>query len=75
MEPLGTVPEDEAAAASGFTVSLENFDGPFDLLLGLIAKRQMDVTTVALSAVTDEYGNTIGQFAAYSTNSRLIPGL
>ncbi len=34
MEPLGTVPEDEAAAASGFTLSLENFDGPFDLLLG-----------------------------------------
>lgn len=44
-----------AEAVSGFQVSLENFDGPFDLLLGLIAKRQMDVTTVALSSVTDEF--------------------
>ena len=41
--------------ASGFTVSLENFDGPFDLLLGLIAKRRMDVTKVALAGVTDEF--------------------
>ena len=46
---------EEAESTSGFSVSLENFDGPFDLLLGLIAKRQMDVTTVALSAVTDEF--------------------
>ena len=46
---------EEDESTSGFSVSLENFDGPFDLLLGLIAKRQMDVTTVALSAVTDEF--------------------
>ena len=40
---------------SGFSVTLKGFDGPFDLLLGLIAKRQMDVTTVALAEVTDEF--------------------
>lgn len=40
---------------SGFTVSLEGFDGPFDLLLGLITKRKLDVTTVALAEVTDEF--------------------
>ncbi|MGJ9407392.1 segregation and condensation protein A [Nesterenkonia aurantiaca] len=45
----------DAPAATGFTVSLTNFDGPFDLLLGLIAKREMDVTAVALAAVTDEF--------------------
>lgn len=45
----------DAPAATGFTVSLANFDGPFDLLLGLIAKREMDVTAVAISAVTDEF--------------------
>lgn len=39
----------------GFTVSLENFEGPFDLLLGLISKREMDITEVALAAVTDEF--------------------
>ncbi len=39
----------------GFRVHLANFDGPFDLLLGLIAKHQLDVTEVALSQVTDEF--------------------
>ena len=34
---------------------LTNFEGPFDLLLGLITKHQLDVTEVALSQVTDEF--------------------
>lgn len=41
--------------AGPFTVRLEGFEGPFDLLLGLIAKHKMDVTEVALSQVTDEF--------------------
>jgi segregation and condensation protein A len=40
---------------SGFRVHLEVFEGPFDLLLGLIAKHQLDITEVALSKVTDEF--------------------
>lgn len=39
----------------GFSVRLTNFEGPFDLLLQLIARHKMDVTEVALSVVTDEY--------------------
>lgn len=39
----------------GFSVHLENFDGPFDLLLQLISRHRMDITEVALSAVTDEF--------------------
>lgn len=38
-----------------FTVSLSNFEGPFDLLLQLISRHRMDVTEVALSRVTDEF--------------------
>ena len=41
--------------ADGFHVRLENFEGPFDLLLSLISRRQLDVTEVALSKVTDEF--------------------
>lgn len=41
--------------ASPFTVHLTNFEGPFDLLLQLISRHKMDVTEVALSAVTDEF--------------------
>jgi segregation and condensation protein A len=38
-----------------FSVHLDEYEGPFDLLLGLIAKHQLDVTTLALSKVTDEF--------------------
>jgi len=44
-----------AETGSGFHVHLEVFDGPFDLLLSLIAKRQLDVTLVSLAQVTDEF--------------------
>ena len=39
----------------GFDVHLTNFEGPFDLLLQLISRRELDVTEVALSQVTDEF--------------------
>jgi segregation and condensation protein A len=42
-------------ASGAFSVHLDNFDGPFDLLLQLISRHKMDVTEVALSAVTDEF--------------------
>jgi segregation and condensation protein A len=38
-----------------FSVHLDVFEGPFDLLLGLIAKHQLDLTLVALSKVTDDF--------------------
>ncbi|MFE2162152.1 segregation/condensation protein A [Streptomyces lydicus] len=38
-----------------FTLRLENFEGPFDLLLQLISKHKLDVTEVALSKVTDDF--------------------
>jgi len=45
----------ENPETTGFAVHLENFDGPFDLLLQLISRHKMDVTEVALSIVTDEF--------------------
>jgi segregation and condensation protein A len=39
----------------GFSVSLSNFSGPFDLLLSLISKHELDITEVSLSRVTDEF--------------------
>ena len=41
--------------AAGFEVRLDNFEGPFDLLLSLISKHKLDITEVALSQVTDEF--------------------
>ncbi|MFD9127246.1 segregation and condensation protein A [Kitasatospora sp. NPDC059571] len=62
-DPAAAAPDPGAPAAAaapgeqrgGFLVRLDNFEGPFDLLLGLIAKHRMDVTEVALSRVTDEF--------------------
>jgi segregation and condensation protein A len=39
----------------GFTVRLANFEGPFDLLLQLIARHKLDVTELALHRVTDDF--------------------
>ena len=43
------------ASGAPFSVHLENFDGPFDLLLQLISRHKMDITEISLSLVTDEF--------------------
>ncbi len=51
-------PDDGGGRPGGtpeFRVHLENFTGPFDLLLGLITKHQLDITEVALARVTDDF--------------------
>lgn len=53
------ISQDLQTQSSGFQVKLTNFDGPFDLLLSLIAKHQMEITEVALATVTDEFINYI----------------
>ncbi|WP_123670340.1 segregation/condensation protein A [Actinocorallia herbida] len=45
----------EEETGKGFQVHLDVFSGPFDLLLGLIAKHKLDITEVALHKVTDEF--------------------
>jgi segregation and condensation protein A len=52
-----------APAVGGFEVHLDVFEGPFDLLLALIGKHKLDITQVALSAVTDEFIAYIGALA------------
>jgi segregation and condensation protein A len=46
---------------SGFSLHLDNFDGPFDLLLQLISRHKMDITDIALGTVTDEFISYIKQ--------------
>ncbi len=67
---------DEAAAGAGVLLRLDNFEGPFDLLLSLIAKHQLDITEVALSRVTDEFIAHVkaagGQWDLEQTSSFLV---
>jgi segregation and condensation protein A len=56
VDPVAEPVESPAAAPEpGFRVSLGVFDGPFDLLLSLISKHELDITEVSLSRVTDEF--------------------
>ena len=45
----------DAGETPAFELRQANFEGPFDLLLDLIAKHKLDITEVALSQVTDEF--------------------
>ena len=64
-EPSGPAPatgsdaagsaEGVPAAGEGFSVRLEEFQGPFDLLLSLIGKHKLDVTVLALHVVIDDF--------------------
>ncbi|MDE0546672.1 ScpA family protein [Microbacterium sp. C7(2022)] len=56
-DDTASAPEGTAAPLedSGFRVTLGVFDGPFDLLLSLISKHELDITEVSLSKVTDEF--------------------
>jgi segregation and condensation protein A len=49
------MPEAPPARAAEFRLHLDNFEGPFDLLLQLISRHRLDITEVALSQVTDEF--------------------
>jgi len=65
---LDAAPLDAAPPTDGrrpFHVRLDNFDGPFDLLLQLINQRRMDVTEVALHQVTDDF---IGHIRSMGSN-------
>lgn len=50
-----TRPEEENEQQTRYVVRLPVFEGPLDLLLHLIEKRQMEITTISLLAVTDQY--------------------
>lgn len=43
------------------TITLEQFEGPLDLLLQLIEREKLDITSVSLSKVTDDYFTALAQ--------------
>ena len=51
----GTAESPATDPTPGFELRLDNFEGPFDLLLSLIAKHKLDITEVSLSQVTDDF--------------------
>jgi len=41
--------------ARPFTIRLEQFEGPLDLMLYLIQSQELDISTVSISKITDQY--------------------
>ena len=68
---IETSPADVTIESSPFSVHLDNFDGPFDLLLQLISRHKMDITEVSLSIVTDEFISFIRALEASGEGWRL----
>ena len=62
---------DVNAVAGAFSVHLDNFDGPFDLLLQLISRHKMHITEISLSLVTDEFIGFIRALEASGEGWRL----
>ena len=54
-DPIAAGEPDVATKASGFTVNLDVYSGPFDVLLGMVANRRLELTEVSLSAITEEF--------------------
>ena len=55
-----------AQEVQAYRVRLKVFEGPLDLLLRLIEKEELDITTVSLTAVTDQYLEHIAQLERVS---------
>ena len=62
--PMADIEEDNASPQTKYVVHLPAFEGPLDLLLHLIEKRQMEITTISLMAVTDQYLAYLRQWEA-----------
>src|SRR6267154_1525895 len=70
LDQTEAIPVDGLTGANGqetrYVVHLPVFEGPLDLLLHLIEKRQMEITTISLMAVTDQYLAYLQQWEAES---------
>jgi segregation and condensation protein A len=47
--------DESTSPNTGFSVTLDVYQGPFDVLLGLLANKRLELTEVSLSAITEEF--------------------
>jgi len=52
------------AAATTYTIKLEQFEGPFDLLLFFIERDELDIYNIPISKITDDFLEYIRQMEA-----------
>ena len=54
-----------------YQVVIEDFQGPLDLLLHLIKEKEMDLETLELSVIADQYLQYIHAMAFWFTNNKI----
>ena len=60
--------EDGDLTAGEVLLKLDSFEGPFDLLLNLISRRNIDITEISISAVTDVYIDIVFKFGGFNAD-------
>lgn len=55
---------------SSFTLSIENFEGPIDLLLQMIEKRKMPINDISLALIAEEYLSFLQNLDEISLNEK-----
>src|SRR5947207_12909157 len=68
------LPQETLLQETRYVVHLPVFEGPLDLLLHLIEKRQMEITTISLMAVTDQYLAYLQQWEEMTGQAGRPPG-
>ena len=56
-----------------YEVILDDFQGPLDLLLHLIKEKEMDLETLEVSVITDQYLAYIDQIALPVVSNGFVP--
>ncbi|MCP4136529.1 MAG: segregation/condensation protein A [bacterium] len=47
--------EEVPEKADAYVIHIDNFDGPLDILWGLIKKAKIDITEISISSITEQY--------------------
>ena len=55
---------------ASFTITIEDFNGPIEALLGLIEKRKMPINDISLAEITDDYIHFVSSLDAESLSNK-----
>ena len=56
---------DEISSAKQFTITLNSYEGPIDLLLDLARKQKVDLSEISILELAEQYINFINHYTIY----------
>ncbi len=55
LDAVRSTSSTQSTSSDGFTVTLDSYSGPFEVLLSLLAQRKLELTEISLSEITDDF--------------------